>query len=103
MAKANKNKQNIQPLFDNVLVKPLRPEEKTASGIYLPETAQEKPQMAEVVAVGPGTTDENGKFVAMQVKVGDTVLYKKWGGDEIKIGFEDWILLKQENILAIVK
>jgi chaperonin GroES len=91
----------ITPLFDNVLIKPLQAEPKTASGIYLPENVKEKPQIGEVMAVGTGIY-ENGKLVPMIVKVGQKVLYKKWGGDEAKVGNEEWKLVKQTDILAIV-
>jgi chaperonin GroES len=95
-------KSNIKPLFDNVLVKPVAADTKTASGIYLPESAKEKPQIAEVVAVGEGIRDEHGKVIPMVVKVGDKVMYTKWGGNEVKVGNEEWKLVKQSDILAIV-
>lgn len=71
---------NIKPLFDNVLIKPEEAVAKTATGIYLPDSAKEKPQKGTVMAVGPGATDNNGKIVPMQVKKGQKVMYKKWGG-----------------------
>ncbi len=92
---------NLKPLFDNVLVKPLDPESRTASGILLPDTVKEKPQKGKIMAVGPGTVDEHGKAIPMQVKVGQEVLYKKWGGNEVKVGTEEWIILEQKDILAI--
>ncbi len=92
-----------QPLFDNVLVKPLEPQQQTASGIVLPDTVKEKPQVGQVMAVGPGGTDDHGNKVAMQVKVGQKVLYKKWGGSEVKVGSEEWMILEQKDILAIVE
>ena len=95
-------KLNIKPLFDNILVKPLKAEEKTTSGIYLPESAKEKPQTGEVMAVGAGAIDEKGKLVPMVVKVGQKVLFTKWGGNEVKVGYEEWKLVKQTDILAIV-
>lgn len=97
-------KSNFQPLFDNVLIKPLAAEEKTASGILLPDSAKEKPQMGEIMAIGPGTMDD-GEIVknSMQVKVGQKVMYKKWGGDEVKVNGEDWMIVKQSDILAIVE
>jgi len=99
-----KSKQNIQPLFDNVLIKPLEAEEKTMSGIILPDSAKEKPLMGEVIAVGDGVVDD-GQIVkgSMIVKVGDKVMYKKWGGDEIKLEGAEYMLVKQSDILAIVK
>ena len=97
------SKLDITPLFDNVLVKPLAAETKSAGGIYLPETVKEKPQIGEVVAVGKGLTDVNGKLVPMEVKVGQKVMYTKWGGSEVKVGNEEWKLVKQTDILAVVK
>lgn len=95
--------KKITPLFDNVLVKPLEAETKTASGIYLPETAKEKPQIGEVKAVGKGRMNKEGKLVPMVVKIGDKVMYKKWGTNEVKIANEEWMLVSQEDILAIVE
>lgn len=95
-------KLTIMPLFDNVLVKPLQAEEKLPSGIILPDTAKEKPQMGEIMAVGPGATDEKGNPVKMVVKVGQKVMYKKWGGNEVKVNGEEWMLVEQKDILAIV-
>ena len=86
----------IKPLADRVLIKRLDAEEKTASGIVLPGSAQEKPQMAEVIAVGPGKAD-----VKMEVKKGDKVIFSKYGGNEIKVDGETFILISQEDILAI--
>ena len=102
MTKANKI--NIKPLFDNVLVKPLEAEAKTASGILLPDSAKEKPQIGEIMAVGPGVMDD-GEIIkgSMQVKVGQKVMYKKWGGDEIKVNGEDWMIVKQSDILTVVE
>lgn len=94
--------QKIQPLFDYVLVKPLKMEEVTASGIVLPDTVKEKPQMGEIMAIGEGVVDDNGKKVPMVVKVGQKVVYKKWGGNEIKVGNEEWLLIEQKDIMAVV-
>jgi chaperonin GroES len=96
-------KLKIKPLFDNVLVKPLQAEEKTKSGIYLPETAKEKPQIGEIMAVGDGGTDEKGNKIPMIVKVGMKVMYTKWGGNEVKVENEEWKLVKQSDLLAIVE
>ena len=96
-------KTNIQPLFDNVLIKPLEAQQKTESGIYLPDSAKEKPQKGEVMAIGPGAASDDGKVNKMVVKVGDKVLYKKWGGNEIKVGSEEWMILEQKDIMAIIK
>jgi chaperonin GroES len=96
-------KINIQPLFDNVLIKPLEAEKKTESGIYLPDSAKEKPQMGEVMAVGTGVGSEDGRVNKMILKVGDKVLYKKWGGNEVKVDGEEWMILEQKDVMAIVK
>lgn len=88
---------NVKPLGDRVLIEPLSAEEKTASGIIIPETAKEKPQKGTVVAVGPGTNDEK-----MEVKKGDVVIYGKYSGTEITIDDNDYIIMKQSEILAIV-
>lgn len=93
----------IKPLFDYVLIKPLEEEEKTPGGIVLPETAKEKPQVGMVMAVGPGISSDDGKKTKMFVKKGDKVLYKKWGGNEVKVNGEEWQLMEQKEILAIVK
>jgi len=87
----------IKPLADRVLVEPMEAEEKTASGIYIPDTAKEKPQRGTVVAVGPGTKD-----VTMEVKVKDVVLYGKYAGTEINVDGKDYLMMKQSDILAIV-
>lgn len=99
----NKNLVKIKPLFDNVLIKPLEAETKTASGILLPDTVKEKPQTGEVMAIGSGTVNEQGKVVPVTVKVGQKVMYKKWGGNEVKVGTEEWLLVEQKDILAIVE
>lgn len=101
MAKNAKDK-TITPLFDNVLIQPLQAEAKTVSGIILPDNAKEKPQVGTVKAVGKGKTDKGGKFIPVVVKVGDKVMYKKWGGNEVKIQGEEWTLVSQDDILAIV-
>jgi len=87
----------IKPLADRVLIEPMQAEEKTASGIIIPDTAKEKPQKGTVVAVGPGTSDEK-----MEVKKGDVVLYGKYAGTEITIDGQDYLIMKQADILAIV-
>lgn len=93
---------NITPLFDNVLVKPLEAETKTASGIILPDSAKEKPQIGEIMAVGEGRKDKEGKMIPMVVKKGQKVMYKKWGGTEVKVNAEEWTIVSQDDILAIV-
>ena len=96
-------KTNIKPLFDNVLIKPVQAEPKSAGGIYLPQNVKEKPQVGEIVSVGTGVYDDKGNLIPMIVKVGQKVLYKKWGGDEYKVGNEEWKLVRQTDILAIVE
>jgi chaperonin GroES len=90
----------LQPLADRVLVKPIEKEEKTKSGIYLPDTAKEKPQEGEVVAVGPGKMTDDGKRIPMDLKVGDKVIYAKYGGTEIKVDEEEMMILRESDILA---
>lgn len=101
MAKTSKTK--IQPLFDNVLIRPVGAETKTASGIILPDSAKEKPQIGVIMAVGTGKVGPKGDKHPIVVNVGQKVMYKKWGGNEIKIEGEDWMLVSQEDILAIVE
>ena len=90
----------LQPLADRVLVKPMEKEEKTKSGIYLPDTAKEKPQEGEIMAVGPGKLNEDGQRIPMDLKVGDRVIYAKYGGTEIKVDDEELIILRESDILA---
>ena len=90
----------LQPLADRVLVKPIEKEEMTKSGIYIPDTVKEKPQEGKVIAVGPGKMSEDGNRIAMDIKAGDTVIYAKYGGMEIKIDDEELIILRESDILA---
>ena len=90
----------LKPLADRVVVRPIEREEKTKGGIYLPDTAKEKPQEGKIIAVGPGRLSEDGKRIAMDVKVGDRVIYAKYGGTEIKIDDEELIILRESDILA---
>lgn len=92
----------IKPLADRVVVKALPSEEVTKSGIVLPDTAKEKPQQAEVIAVGPGRVLENGQRQPMDVKVGDKVLYSKYAGNEVKVDGEEYLILRDMDILAVV-
>lgn len=94
-------KVNIKPLFDNCLIKPLEAEEKTPSGILLPDTAREKPQMGLVVAVGSGHVTPDGKTLPMVVKPGQKVMYKKWGGNEVKLEGIEYTIVEQKDILAV--
>jgi chaperonin GroES len=93
---------NVKPLGDRVVVKPLAQEEKTKSGIVLPDTAKEKPQQGEVLAVGSGKVLESGQKVPMEVKVGDKVIYSKYAGTEIKIDEQDVLILNERDIHAII-
>jgi chaperonin GroES len=95
-------KFNLEPLEDRIVVKPGEEEETTVSGIVIPDTAKEKPQEGEVVAVGPGRF-EDGKRIPMDVKVGDKVIYSKYGGTEVKIEGEEYLILSARDVLAIVK
>lgn len=94
---------NVKPLGDRILVKPLAAEEKTASGIIVPDTAKEKPQQGEVLAVGSGRLLESGQKVDLEVKVGDKVIYSKYAGNEIKIDGEECMIMNERDILAIVE
>ena len=95
---------NLKPLGDRVVVKPLSEEDmKTPSGIYIPDTAKEKPQEGEVVAVGPGSKNDNGKIAPMDVKVGDVVLFGKWSGTEVKIDGKEYSIMKESDIMGISK
>ena len=93
---------NIKPLADRVVVKSLEPVEKTKGGIYVPDTAQEKPQEGEIVAVGAGRMTEEGKQIKMEVKVGDKVLYGKYSGTEVTVEGEEYLIMRESDILAIV-
>ena len=92
----------IKPLFSNVLVKPTTPESKTASGIILPDNIKEKPAEGIVMAVGEGHVTPKGDREKMIVKVGDKVMYKKWGGNDVKVENEEWTIVEQKDILAIL-
>ena len=95
-------KLNIKPLADRVVVRPLEEsDQKTPSGIYIPDTAKEKPQLAEVVAVGPGRVSDEGKLIPVAVKIGDTVFHSKYGGTNIKFEGDEYIILREDDILAI--
>ena len=94
---------NLKPLGDRLIVNPTEQEEMTASGIVLPETAKEKPMQGKVVAIGPGARKEDGSRVAMDVKDGDTVLYAKYAGTEVKIEDKKYLILKETDVLAIVQ
>ena len=93
---------NLKPLGDRLVVKPLEDEEVTPSGIVLPETAKEKPQRGEVLSVGPGARDDDGKRIEMDVSVGDKVLFAKYGGTEIKMDGDKLLILRESDVLAIL-
>jgi chaperonin GroES len=93
----------FKPLHDRVVVRRLAEEEKTKGGIIIPDTAKEKPMEGEVVAVGPGVFDDNGKRVALDVKKGDRVLFGKWSGTEIKIDGEDLVVMKESDIMGVIE
>ena len=93
----------FRPLHDRVLIRRIEEENKTPSGIIIPDTAKEKPQQGEVLAVGPGARDENGKVVPLDVKVGDKVLFGKWSGSEVTIDGEELLIMKESDILGIIE
>lgn len=99
---ATKAQTNIRPLGDRVVVKAVAREEQTSSGIYLPDTAQEKPQEAIVIAVGPGKLNEDGSRAPMELKAGDKVLYSKYAGTEVKQATEEYLILRETDILAVI-
>jgi chaperonin GroES len=94
---------NLKPLGDRLVVKPIEQEEQTASGIFLPETAKEKPQQGKVIAAGPGARKETGERIAMDVNVDDTVLYARYAGTTIKLDGTEYLILKETDVLAIVE
>ena len=96
-------KAKFRPLHDRVVVKRLDAEEKTKGGIIIPDTAKEKPQEGEVLAVGPGARDESGKRIDMEVKAGDRILFGKWSGTEVKLDGEELLIMKESDIMGIVE
>ena len=95
-------KLKFRPLHDRVVVKRIEAEEKSKGGIIIPDTAKEKPQEGEVVAVGPGGRDENGKLIAMDVKAGDRVLFGKWSGTEVKLDGDELLIMKESDIMGVI-
>ncbi|MGE0062939.1 MAG: co-chaperone GroES [Xanthobacteraceae bacterium] len=93
----------FRPLHDRVVVKRVTADEKTAGGIIIPDTAQEKPSQGEVIAVGPGGRDESGKLIPIDLKVGDTVLFGKWSGTEVKIDGQDLLIMKESDIMGVIE
>jgi len=94
---------HFRPLHDRVVVRRIEAEEKTSGGIIIPDTAKEKPQEGEVVAVGPGARDDDGKLVELSVKAGDRILFGKWSGTEVKIDGEDLLIVKESDILGVIE
>ena len=92
----------FRPLHDRVVVKRIEAEEKSAGGIIIPDTAKEKPSQGEVIAVGPGGRDENGKLIPIDVKAGDRVLFGKWSGTEVKIDGEEYLIMKESDIMGVL-
>jgi chaperonin GroES len=95
-------KTKFRPLHDRVVVKRVDAEEKSKGGIIIPDTAKEKPQEGEVVAVGPGGRDENGKLIPMDLKAGDRVLFGKWSGTEVKLDGEELLIMKESDIMGVI-
>ncbi len=93
---------NIKPLSDRVVIEPLEAEDKTSGGIYLPDTAKEKPQMGKVVAAGPGKISDAGQKIAMEVKVNDKILYGKYSGTDVTFDGNDYLIMRESDILAII-
>ncbi|CEJ43812.1 co-chaperone GroES [Umezakia ovalisporum] len=102
MASVTLSVSTVKPLGDRVFVKVSAPEEKTAGGLFLPDNAQEKPQVGEVVALGPGKRNDDGTRQELDIKTGDKVLYSKYAGTDIKLGTEEYVLLSEKDILAVV-
>ena len=92
----------IKPLADRVLIEPAPAEEKTESGLYIPDNAKEKPMQGKVIAVGPGKKDENGKAIPMDIKVGDQVLYGKYSGTEVSVEGKDYLIVRESDVFAIL-
>ena len=93
----------FRPLHDRVLVRRIEADEKTAGGIIIPDTAKEKPSQGEIIAVGPGGRDESGKLIPIDLKVGDTVLFGKWSGTEVKIDGQDLLIMKESDIMGVIE
>jgi chaperonin GroES len=94
---------SFRPLHDRVLIQPLEQDSKTKGGIIIPDTAKEKPVEGKVVAVGPGARDENGKLQPLDIKVGDVVLYGKWSGTEVKVDGEDYLIVKESDVMGVIE
>ena len=103
MANASKMKLDISPMADRVVIEPLEETEEMRGGLYIPDTAKEKPQEGKVVAIGPGGRTEDGKAIPMDVKIGDIVLFGKWSGTEVKIDGKEYSIMKESDIMGISK
>jgi len=103
MDRKEKDNMNLRPLQDRVIVKRVEEETKTAGGLFIPETAKEKPQRGEIVAAGKGKKTEDGKVLPLDVKVGDKVLFGKYAGTEIKVDGEDYLMMREDDLLAVVE
>ena len=103
MATKTKTKTSLKPLDDRIVVQPKQAEERTASGIYLPESAKEKPQTGTVIAAGPGKLTDDGNRAAMSVKVGDTVLYGKYSGTEVEVDGDELMIIRESELLGIIE
>lgn len=93
---------NLKPLADRLVVKPLEAEEKTKGGLFIPDTAKEKPQQGEIIAVGPGRVSDDGKLIAPQVAAGDTILYGKYSGTEVTIDDVEYLIMRESDVFAVV-
>ena len=93
----------FRPLHDRVVVRRVESEERTAGGIIIPDTAKEKPQEGEIVAVGPGGRDETGKLIPLDVKAGDRILFGKWSGTEVKIDGQDYLIMKESDVMGVIE
>jgi len=93
---------NLKPLHDRIVIKAIEPDNKTARGIIIPDTAKEKPMQGEVIAVGNGLRDANGVVQSLEIKVGDKVLYGKWAGTEVKLGDQDLVIMKESDVMGII-
>jgi chaperonin GroES len=98
-----RNTMTFRPLHDRIVVKRISADEKSAGGIIIPDTAQEKPQQGEVVAVGPGARNERGELVPLDVKAGDTVLFGKWSGTEVKIDGQELLIMKESDVMGVLE
>lgn len=103
MATASKTKVNVQPMADRVVVEPLEETEEMRGGLYIPDTAKEKPQQGKIVAVGPGRLNDDGERIPMEVTEGDRVLYGKYAGTEVTVDGHDLLIIKESDVLAILK